>query len=272
MDSLLIERKRKMNEYFNTSLANFQFYASLFGETSPPYILNYRQLLPELHGNVRQRLGIRIKGWTPNTPASLKFFWYFSTSTIRQIGGKKRENRVYVYIINCQLQYCWFFWSRLQRKGARAPCVLLAKQTYATFCPQFYVHLKVEFQFTCVHASILSPKMAFYIYVTRCYNMLLIWLVCCGKMGQSSVFVVLPIRNGRQSRENIKREVRESSASKLWKSKRAVVFYWNLTGWPKGSESCIHTILDYFYNYLHLHLKTTQRFQAIKGTKTLQLV
>ena len=56
----------------------------------------------ENHGNLRQRLQIRIEKSTPNIPPSLNFYRCQSTSTIQQAEEEmKREKLNFVYIIYC---------------------------------------------------------------------------------------------------------------------------------------------------------------------------
>ena len=113
-----------------------------------------RQSLPENHGNVRQRLGILIKEWTPNTPASLNFYRCHSTNTIQQAGGEvKWENlffikdhppSIWMIYSQCQLFYnrIGFFLSRLDVK------------VQVSSSPQFYVHIIMELfmQASCIYA------------------------------------------------------------------------------------------------------------------------
>ena len=68
MNILLVKKEKKLIDFFhlrNKKIALASFLVALLHQ----YQVNGRQLLPEKHGNVRQRLGKRNKDRTPNTPA-----------------------------------------------------------------------------------------------------------------------------------------------------------------------------------------------------------
>ena len=85
-----------------------------------------RQFRPENLGNVRQRLGIRIKEWSPNTPANLNFYRCLSTSNIQQAGRNiGRDKPEYVLLAKLAYMKRWqvvvkIFAVSHQRKNVRA--------------------------------------------------------------------------------------------------------------------------------------------------------